>query len=1423
MSDRKESVDSTEVGQAKLGDDAERVLSNALTVLLKAVLALAVVVYFAAAGIYLGLRYAVLPQINDFRPRIETLVSSKIHARLSIGRISAHWSGMQPTFDIDNIKMDTSDGQPGLVVPHASATISWSSLLHLAPVLSNLTVDGPDVIIARTADGELFVAGVPIPTRHKGNDAFTTWLLKQQSIVLHDGILRWRDAERSAPELALRRIKLLILNDGLHHRLALQAPADGQLLHGPLDFRADFQHEPFSAMGRPANWKGRAYVSTGPVDLPMLVRYIKTPFVMYGGRVDNRIWLDFAYGKLETAAGELTGADIGLRVHATQPRLDMPIANFSWALDQRDNEYTLQLGNLRAELGQPPMEDGTPVTRLLALHTLTGRYRPASVNRGLMFGVSGDRVDLGILNEFARALPLPTRFLNNLLRFNPRGIITNYTMETERGAPKTESEAREQTEKGTGDPTRYTFKGNLEGVSVQAQEPPPGLTINNHPRAGIPGVENLWGTVDADQDHGSATIDTKNTAITIPGVFDDPRLTFDTITGHLTWTVADAPGQPHKAFTAHVDRLRVKNADAEASLVADYKNTGSGRGSLDLSAKADHLLVTKLVRYLPTSLNENVRLYLGHALQGGMSRNGTIEIHGDLTRFPYSKFPDAGQFRIVAPFTGGKFDPTPFPPKTMANGTPNFWPAFDAIDGTFRLAENKLRFDVSRGRYHDVQVVKSTGRIEDLGNRDNRLIIDSEARGPLTDMLDYVENSSLGALSHHVATKIHASGNATLALQLQIPRKPPPPGKRQHVPYKGSLTFANDELAYEKFPPISELRGRANFGEKTASLDHLAGRFLGGEVHGTGGVKPDGTYAFDVSGRIGADAAKGMNLRKPATETLKHISGTAPYDLRVSGAKKELPRIEARSDLTGLGLDFPAPFNKPQGTPMPFAFDFTPVAGATDQHDATLTLGPVNAHYVLRGLSKTEVNGTGTENLSASGLANIKVLRGAIGVNKPADLPSEGVTAAIDIDRLDADAWRKLSLEISPPTAPTVAPVRASPASGLAKQFAPNRVAVHLTTLDLFNRRWENVVVGASRDIGDDTNKWQANIASNQVSGYLAWTPGKTKGGPGELQGRFAKIVIPDKSENDLVGQMIKRQTRNMPSVDLIVNELVMRGRTLGRLEMDAHNEMDNEVPVWYLDKLKLANPDATLLASANWRTLVAPGAEIEDDSPRKTSVDFKVDVADAGALTERFGLPQAIAGGKGSVTGKLGWDGGPNAPDLATLHGNVAVDLRHGQILKIKPGTAEAAKLIGVLSLQSLVHFLTLDFHDVAGKGLPFEKVTGTGVVQDGIGRTSDFTMVTSPARVEMTGQVDLPQKTQDLHVRVIPTLSAGAVAIGAAVINPLLGLGVLAGNLLLSKSIGKAFTTDYSITGPWSKPVVQRMKHDQGKIETPVPAGAN
>ncbi|SAK65251.1 hypothetical protein AWB78_02304 [Caballeronia calidae] len=1422
MSDSRQSVDPTEVGQAKPSGNAERVLSRVF----KTLLVIAVIAYFAVAGVYVGLRYLVMPQVDSFRPRIEELVSSKIHAQLHIGRISARWSGLTPTLDIDNLRIDAADGSPGLAVPHASASIAWSSLLHLQPKLADLTVDGPDVIIARNADGALSVAGVPLPTHRTGSNAFTTWLLGQDHIVLRDGTLRWRDAQRTAPEIAFKRLHLAIVNDGSRHRLALKAPADGDLLHGPLDFRADFRHQPFSAMGAPANWTGRLYMSTGPVDLPTLGRYVKLPFQMYTGRINNQIWLNFAGGQLQDAGGELTGADVALRVHATQPRLDMPIARFGWSIDRKDTEYTLNLKNLHAEFGQPALEDGTPVTRLLVSRTLTGTYRAPSIGKGQLVRLTGDTVDIGILAEFVRALPVPAKVLNELVRFNPRGQVSNYMIFTERGAPKTEEEAEQQRKKGDAPLLRYAFKGDLEGLSIQAQEPPPGLTINNHPRAGIPGIDNLWGRVDANEKEGRITIDTKHAAVIIPGAFDDPRLTFDSLKGSARWTVADAiaPGELRRAFTIHLETLRVKNADAEGEVTADYWNQGHGRGNLDLKAKVAHLKVTSLVRYLPTSLNERVRVYLGHALQAGVSRNGTIEVHGDLTRFPYAKFPDAGIFRINAPFTDGKFDPTPFPPRKMANGMPNFWPAFEGIDGTFTLAQNKLGFDIDKGHYRGVKVSKVIGRIDDTGNRETKLWIDGKARGPLADMLRYVDDSSLGLMAKHATRKIDAKGDAVLALTLGIPRyRPPAPLPPIKPEYKGSVTFADDVVAYGNLPPLTHLRGRADFAAKTVTLDGISAQLLGGDVRAKGGVQPDGSYAIDVNGRIGADAAQRLNahMSPQAVQFMKRIDGSAPYELHVRGAKNALPNVQASSDLTGLGIDLPAPFGKAQGTPMPLSFSFQPApGGASDLHDAKLSFGPVAAHYVFQQIGKAHVKIDPQNPAEPMNMhAQLKVVRGAIGVNKPADLPADGVSAAADLDELDADAWRKTFADItaSSPPGSEAANVPRPPMSENVKQFIPTRAALRFTTLKLLDRRWDNVAIDAN---GTD-QKWQANIASNQISGDVAWTPGATKESPGALQAHFARLVIPDRTDSGPAAKVMNKPPRNMPTIDLAIDDLVLRGHSLGRLKVDAHNEVIADEPIWTLDKLELANPDATLLANATWRRL--PGGAVntardstDDGIPRRTSLDFKLDVKNGGQLIDRFGAPRVVNAGSGTISGHAGWNGGPTAVDVNTLDGNVAVDLRHGQILR----APNAAKWLGIFSLRSLANLLTLHFDDVVGKGLPFEKITGNAKIVDGISHTDDFLMVTSPARVQMQGTVDMPKQTQDLRVKVIPTVGAGAVALGAAVINPLLGLGALAADLALSASIQKAFALDYSITGSWSKPVIQRLGGDQGKIETPAAA---
>jgi uncharacterized protein YhdP len=387
---------------------------------------------------------------------------------------------------------------------------------------------------------------------------------------------------------------------------------------------------------------------------------------------------------------------------------------------------------------------------------------------------------------------------------------------------------------------------------------------------------------------------------------------------------------------------------------------------------------------------------------------------------------------------------------------------------------------------------------------------------------------------------------------------------------------------------------------------------------------------------------------------------------------------------------------------------------------------------------------------------------------------------------------------------------------GAFAQFLPSRFAVHVGTLTLLKRHWENVVVGATRTGRD----WQANLASNQVSGHLSWKPGAVPGTPGTLEARLARLVVPAATENDLLGQAISQPAQNMPAIDLVVNQLIVRGRDFGRLQVNARNIDENGVPVWQLDALDIDNPDAHLTAMGSWRSIGDTGPDLESPTQRRTALEFHVDIKDAGALLARAGRPRTLKGGEGTLSGKLDWRGGPTKIDYPSLEGSVAVDLHHGQILKVDPGVA---RLLGVLSLQSLARYVSTDFRDVIGEGLPFTSVTGTAVVENGIGRTNDFKLVTAPARAQMTGSVDLAHETQDLRVHVVPTVSLGAGVIAAAVINPLIGLGALIADFALSHTVESTFAVDYAITGPWAKPHVERLHGDQGKMDAQSPATAH
>jgi uncharacterized protein YhdP len=143
--------------------------------------------------------------------------------------------------------------------------------------------------------------------------------------------------------------------------------------------------------------------------------------------------------------------------------------------------------------------------------------------------------------------------------------------------------------------------------------------------------------------------------------------------------------------------------------------------------------------------------------------------------------------------------------------------------------------------------------------------------------------------------------------------------------------------------------------------------------------------------------------------------------------------------------------------------------------------------------------------------------------------------------------------------------------------------------------------------------------------------------------------------------------------------------------------------------------------------------------------------------------------------------------------------------------------KLLGVLSLQALPRRISLDFRDVFSEGFAFDTIAGNVKIASGVMTTEDLLVQGPAAKVVLAGSVDLSKETQQLSVRVQPSLSsvistgAGAAAVVLLAANPLVGAAVGAGTLLAQKMmqdpIEQMFSYEYAVRGSWSDPVVERV----------------
>ena len=262
-----------------------------------------------------------------------------------------------------------------------------------------------------------------------------------------------------------------------------------------------------------------------------------------------------------------------------------------------------------------------------------------------------------------------------------------------------------------------------------------------------------------------------------------------------------------------------------------------------------------------------------------------------------------------------------------------------------------------------------------------------------------------------------------------------------------------------------------------------------------------------------------------------------------------------------------------------------------------------------------------------------------------------------------------------------------------------------------------------------------------------------------------------------------------MPAVDLIAERFNYRGKQLGRVEVLAQPDGAN----WRIEKIANVNPEAAMTAKGLWLT----GAN------SRTSIDFTLNVNDAGKYLDRVGTPNSVKGGSAKLNGVLTWAGDPLNIDYPSLAGEVSLEAENGQFLEIEPGIG---KLVSLMSLQMLPRRIALDFRDVFSKGFAFDRITSALRIEKGVMNTKDFKMRGPAAEVDLVGAADLDRETQNLRVRVVPALGDSASTI-VGLLNPVYGVASLIAQKLLKNPLGNIFAFEYSVTGKWVDPKVEKI----------------
>lgn len=1313
------------------------------------------------AGCVLGMAWAALhfwivPRIEDFRPKLENLATQTIGVPVQMGKLLAVSSGWMPTFEIHDLALLDPEGRRALTLPKIVFAISVRSILDLG--VEQLVIDSPTLDIRRTSTGEWRIAGLSLKQDNTPDSAAADWIFAQKEIVIQHGTVFWTDEfnplQRNKSALDLQDVSWILRNSARHHQWRLDATppsgwGDRFVLMGDLKRNLLSTHP-----GRFKDWSGQVHAEFPDVDLSQLGPHLPWKVNATKGQGALRMWVDLNHGNVKQATADLVLENVQAQL---SPELQ-----------------ALSFKNIAGRLSVKPLHKGLDFsTEGLRFDTTDGLHWPGgNVNfsyaeadngqsaKGLFHG---DKLDLFALRNIALQLPLPESARKTLLEHKVSGLVNPLHIEWSEELGKSDKAIHVAVANGRFD--NFYFEGGKVGTETESW----------------PSVENANISFDMNADGGQikATID--NGAISIHRIFEEPRIQLDAMQASVKWV------KQKDQVTVPDWQLRVSNSDVTGEWQGKWKPSpiANSLGILDLQGTIARGDAARVHRYLPLTLPQSVRHYVRDSVLKGEVQGVAVKIKGDLQQLPFAN-PKDGEFRFAGKVKDIQYAYVP-PSGSTRNTTqePN-WPAMNNVNGDIVFDRYNFKVNGASGKWGNVPFTQIKAEIPNLNGK---VVVNVQGESKtganlaLTDLRQSPVNNMLGGLF----AQAQSTGTLNARLKLSFPL-----AELDKTTVQGNVSLNNNDVRLQSALPLFEkAQGNINFNESGFSLVGVNAQFLGGPIKLDGGSRKLPAKSTEANPLIriqGQATANGMRQAKeiPWLNALaQQANGSTTYTASL-GFKGGQSELSIQSQLQGLALNLPSPLNKRSDDMVAFKYDNT--VQSLNQNKATrdqiqMSWGRALSASYVRDLTGTEP----------------RVINGRWQVGDVVGNPSQtdgGVLAIVNLPSISLDDWLQI---LSPPkSSPAYVASSNSSLSAASQTYLPNRMTLKANELTVQGRNLHNVSVNGSRE----GYVWRAQTDAREFSGYLEYRQSNNQNA-GRIYARLARLSLPP-SADQTVESLLEDSPVAIPALDIVVEDLELRGKKMGRVEIEAINTdptspRSNAGREWRLSKLNITVPEASFKASGKWVT------SRDGTQQAITDMNFRLDVSDSGDLLNRLGTKDALRGGGGKLEGQVSWQGSPLTLHYPTLGGRFNVNIGRGQFLQAEPGVA---KLLGVLSLQALPRRLLLDFRDVFSAGFAFDTIRGDVTIQQGIANTRNLQMKGVNAIVQMEGSSDIARETQNLRVLILPEVDAGTASLLAGIaLNPAIGLSTFLAQLVLKQPLSRVNTQEFSIDGTWSDPKVTKI----------------